>query len=132
MEEASGPPFITLDKFTRDKFVDGLCCYLAVALHDRTGWPIYAEFENDLISHAWVMNNDGLAVDINGIHAGNRAVTYASSSNPGSIKPVDAARVRRRDDYFEDWANKLIQKYPEHFGVADFVPKSENCNPTLK
>lgn len=57
-----------------NKWTTGLCCSMAVALHQRTGYPIFAAVDHSWpdegdqeLSHAFVLSPDGRAIDGSGI-----------------------------------------------------------------
>lgn len=73
-------PKFGIDEFVITEFTCGACYQLAQQIHLLTRWPIYAEiiYEKDQSEdflHAWVVNNEGYAVDINGIHSNGWAKT---------------------------------------------------------
>ena len=51
-----------------ERYSAGGCLYLALALHDRFGWDIYAQIEDDpeYVAHAYVKTPHGTEVDILG------------------------------------------------------------------
>lgn len=55
-----------------DEYLFGKCVDLAVALHDRTGWPLYGlvaydkPIRSDLLIHAYVKPERNLIVDVRG------------------------------------------------------------------
>ena len=111
---------VVLDEFTVVEFNCGACGDLAAVLHDRTGWPIMAELdaEGD-VEHIWVVDDDGRAIDINGIHPDGRAVTPYSSPGSGRIVPMsraEASGAGRHCVENREWAMALVARYPENFG----------------
>ncbi len=110
-----------VDEHAIIEFTTGACGYLAVVLHDMTGWPLRVEFEHPPhgadIAHIWVLNDDGLAVDINGVHATAWAKTKYSEDKPGQMQPIDREEaLGLADEDFLSWARELIADNPEHFG----------------
>jgi hypothetical protein len=113
-----------IDAHAITEFTTGACGYLAVALHDVTGWSIMAELErDDEIAHIWVVNDHGDAVDINGVHDGGWAATKYSGAAPGRIAslPREEAIGPARPDFVE-WAEALVRDNVEHFGLQAFTP----------
>jgi hypothetical protein len=106
------------------EFTTGACGYLAVALHDLTGWSIFAEYEHppytEDIAHIWVVNEDGLAVDVNGVHSTAWAKTKYSGKKPGRIAAISRSEAlgtpNQKDQEYSDWALELIQANESHFG----------------
>jgi hypothetical protein len=119
-----------IDYHTRTEFICGGCYSLAQQIHLITGWPIFAEIEynkddEDFI-HAWVVNDDGFAVDISGVHSNGWAKTKFSSEKPvGTIVeyPVDETF-----GYYSQWAKDILHSLPEHFGIQDFILKNDLKN----
>lgn len=110
-----------VDEHAIVEFTTGACGYLAVALHDMTGWPVRAEYEHPPwdsdIAHIWVVNDDGFAVDINGVHGTSWAKTRYSSSVPGPISSIGREEALGKcDEDFQAWARELIADNPDHFG----------------
>jgi len=94
-------------------FQGGDCGTFAYALHQRTGWQAMAS-EN----HVWLVNPDGKAVDINGVHEtdmirlpGDEGLTV----HPHRISERD---VQDRDNLA--WANQIIANHPSRFGIAEW------------
>lgn len=112
------------DDFTRTEFNCGACGDFASALHDLTGWSIMAEFSGvDDIEHIWVVNDEGRAVDVNGIHDDGVAITPYSIPNRNRVLPIERHEAVSDDDYSlrnRYWAHALIKRFPELFGVQDF------------
>lgn len=50
-----------------DYCMNEACGSLALALHDRTGWPIRALYSSGELLHVYLMTPDGLAADAKGI-----------------------------------------------------------------
>lgn len=109
--------FADLDESAKTEFVCGGCYYLAVVLHQITGYPIYAEIDGDEFIHCWVTNPDGNAIDINGVHNGNWAKTPYSKNLPkGAIKEYHNKDELVAHDMVE-WAKDLVFSHPEHFNL---------------
>lgn len=111
-----------IDNFVRAEFSAGYCAYLARALHEVTGWPVMAELDSrglGHIEHVWVVNHQGKAVDINGVHPSDYARTKYSEPTPGKIIQVpNIERQAPEDDYgVLDWARQLVELFPKHFGI---------------
>ena len=105
------------DLHARTEFTCGLCATFAAALHDRTGWDIAAEFENsDDIAHVWCVNENGNAVDINGVHSKAWARTPFSGGKPGKIAPYPRSECNSTSPHAESdfqWANEILDAHPE-------------------
>jgi hypothetical protein len=105
--------------------------YLAVVLHDQFGWRLFAEYrrapqETD-IYHMWALNEDGRAVDINGVHLTDRAEAKYSYGDVGRIEMIDrATALGAADTRLLDWARLLVEANPTHFGLAPTSAK-EMC-----
>jgi len=115
-------PDDVLDEFTLSEFNCGACGDLAAVLHDMTGWPLRAEYDaaGD-VAHIWVVNEAGQAVDINGVHAHDRAISPFSPARPGKIKDIardEATADNRHSTEYREWAHSLITRHPERFGVV--------------
>jgi hypothetical protein len=106
-----------IDDFVRTEFNTGGCYELAVALNEKTGWPIYGRYDaHGDLDHAWVVGPGNRAVDVNGIHDGPVAVTpYDTNQASGEPLPRDAESVNAE---MLRWAEQLIHHFPEHFGLA--------------
>lgn len=114
--EGDWTPAQGLDEFVRTEFTCGGCGYLALALHDLTGWPIRA-FGDD---HIWVINPQGRAVDINGVHPEDYALTqWDDGVAPGQAQDIDPETLRSelQDSGMLKWAREIIEHFPEHFGL---------------
>lgn len=117
--ELDGP-----DLNARFEFTCGRCAVLAAAIHDRTGWEIFAEFgdETDFdVEHVWVVNDYGRAVDINGVHSSNWAKTPFSDKEPKRIAPFPRNECTSdfpsdRDDFA--WANEILDTHPELYSLT--------------
>lgn len=117
-----------IDNFVRTEFTCGSCGYLALALHEVTGWPIMAVFESSspyeepTIEHVWVVNPQGKAVDVNGVHPTGYAKTKydGPSSGANDVRPLDSDFVRKEmaDEGALAWARPLVKNFPEHFGIS--------------
>lgn len=107
-----------IDEFVRTEFMTGGCYALAVALHDKTGWPIQANFDayGD-VNHVWVIRPDGAAVDINGVHDTSVAKTKydLDGTPPSGPEPYPADDPVDQD--MLAWARQLIDGFPDHFGL---------------
>ena len=111
----------TIDQHARTEFTCGLCEVLAYALHKKTGWPIYVEEHNGHHEHSWVMNPQGKAVDINGVHPSNYARTeYSKDGTVREATDEVLAQYAKKPPAKDAlaWANKLIAKHPAHFGLV--------------
>jgi hypothetical protein len=109
-----------IDEHAIVEFTTGACGYLAVVLHDLTGWQLWAEYEKEPhdggIAHIWVLNDESRAVDINGVHEGHWAKTKYSDPKPGRIAMIDrASALERLDAEYSDWAAEIVAENPEHF-----------------
>ena len=105
------------------EYITGGCYDLAVILHKLTGFPIFAEVsENNGVVHAWVVNNDGQAIDIYGLHETNWAKTELSSDKPlGKIVPYPVEEQYLKQGYkseYTDWTIELIKSNQKHFCLA--------------
>lgn len=109
-----------IDPFVRTEFTCGGCYSLAYALHKKTGWKMRQEMEPDdpkQVRHVWVVNDQGKAVDINGVHPTGRAPTQWSPGRPGRIVNVrpDPKETSR---YYMPWAKQVVKSHPGHFGIG--------------
>ncbi|MDW9478973.1 hypothetical protein GOB57_09795 [Sinorhizobium meliloti] len=115
-----------LDEFTITEFNCGACGDFAAALHDLTGWPIKAEFHpNGDIEHVWVVNPEGRAVDVNGIHQDDMPVTPYSApvrARTAWLPRNEASSNSRFAEQNRKWAKALLNRYPEMFGLAGCKP----------
>jgi hypothetical protein len=119
-------PKYGIDRFVKLEFTTGACGYFAAALHDRTGWPIMAEYDHDHpdeVAHVFVLNPDGKAVDIRGIHDGDWAETDFSdpTRGPGPIHPMSREEAATDDGVggYLEWANTILDYFPERYGISD-------------
>lgn len=117
--ELDGP-----DLHARTEFTCGLCAVFAAALHDRMGWDIVAEYENEEdIAHVWCVNDSGKAVDINGVHPTSWARTPFSEAKPGRIAPYSRSDCDSSspdtDNEFQ-WANEIIDAHLELYECDPF------------
>jgi hypothetical protein len=117
-----------VDEYAIVEFTCGACGYLAAVLHDITGWPIFAEYEKHPyegdIAHIWVVDPSGRAVDINGIHQGDRARTRYSDPDPGRIAPISRAdAVGNTDEGYQKWARDIVGSNPAYFGLPIPTPE---------
>lgn len=112
-----GRVYADLDDHARSEFVCGGCYYLAVALHQITGFPIFAEIDGSEFIHCWVMNPDGNAIDVNGIHKGNWAKTPYSQDLPSGVVQEYHDEDELADDEMFEWAKDLVFSHPEYFNL---------------
>jgi len=117
------------------KYLDGYCMFLAIAIHDLTNLDVWAtfwkdEFEsiifdnNNHLWHGWVVNHKGNAIDIRGIH---------KSSEPsfGTIKNSVTRKVTDKEIYkFKCYdsvsfnleiAKEIALKYKRHLGINNLI-----------
>lgn len=120
-------PRFGIDDFIKTEFSTGLCGVLAAAIHARTGWVIIDELEPDAklsitdgsievngdVTHTYVLNPQGHAVDIYGIHPTMWARTKYSNNKPSGI----LYSPEHPDHGDVKWANVLLDNFPEHFGL---------------
>lgn len=111
------------DGHARFAFTCGLCCIFAAALHDVTGWRIVAEFENGGVdvAHAWVLDGEGRAVDVNGVHGSGRARTPYSGIASGPLRSLGRDECLCIDGKLDEdylWATEVIRAWPDLYGVA--------------
>lgn len=122
-----------LDAITITEFNCGACGDFAAVLHDLTGWPIKAEFHpKGDIEHVWVVNPDGRAVDVNGVHQDDLAVTpYSTPARERTawISRNEASSESRFAVQNRQWAKALLDRYPEMFGLAEFRPTVSSLAP---
>ena len=112
-----------------EMFTAGGCQSFALQLHELTGWPMFGEFEKgckpsfETLRHAWVVNDDGNAVDISGIHDGNYARTkYSDPTNSGDfgkVVPIKKGQFElpKNNKKYSVIAKEIIKRYPERFGL---------------
>lgn len=96
-----------------EAFLQGSCESLALAIHERTGWPIFRNEE-----HAWCVTPEGNAVDIRGVHPTNAApLGDDDADQPVVPYSVSHDEVVRIDPNNYGWALWMVKHYPEHFGI---------------
>jgi hypothetical protein len=126
-----------LDNYTVSEFTCGGCGAFATALHDRTGWRIMAEYEPGpevWIAHVWVVNPDGRAVDIQGIHDDEWAPTCFSGDAPaGRVVAITRDEAADKDEgpgsHFE-WACEILDAWPERFSLP--APQGAQATPRTR
>lgn len=89
-------------------FLGGSCGSLALALHNATGWPARASQ-----NHVWVVNNEGNAVDIRGVHEGPDA--HLPGDEGMAAQPYQLSEYDR--DFAYEEARAIVADNPEHFGI---------------
>jgi len=119
---------VKIDDYTKTEFQTGGCYALAQLISIITGWTLFVEVEknsNNLsIIHAFCVNDDGFAVDINGIHSEDYAKTDFSDYKIGNI-------IKYQNDehfgYYSEWAYEIICLNFKYFGIKDFnIKKVKN------
>lgn len=115
-------PEFGIDEFVITEFTCGACYQLAQQIHLLTGWPIFAEIiyedeESKDFLHAWVVNNEGFAVDINGIHSNGWAKTKFSKEKPEG--EIVGYLTNETFGCYSQWAKEIVHSFPEYFGITD-------------
>lgn len=127
-------PKYGIDNLVRSEFSTGGCGYLALALTEKTGWPVVAETSEDGdIEHIWCVNANGMAVDINGVHPEAFAQSKFNDPEwrPNKIMPHDMVGKRGKvipiscetldgfchEQMTMDWAREIVELFPSHFGI---------------
>ncbi|MBY3433383.1 hypothetical protein HFN89_04305 [Rhizobium laguerreae] len=122
-----------LDGFMLAELNCGACGDFAAVLHDMTGWPIKAEFQpSGDIEHIWVVTPEGHAVDVNGVHKDDLAVTPFSTpvtERTTWISRSEASPATARSESNRRWATALIESYPEIFGLPDIIKQTTALAP---
>jgi hypothetical protein len=73
-----------------ERFGCGASGDFAAVLHEMTNWPVMAGIEADgSIGHAWVVNPEGCAFDVNGLHDTEVAPYPAGGSSYIEVRPAD-------------------------------------------
>lgn len=109
----------------RSEFTCGLCGVFAAALHDKTGWKIFAEYENEIlidIVHIWVVNESDQAVDINGTHRTNFAATPFTDLKQKNRYILPFARDQCMNDNCHveyQWATEIISEFSSLYGIEN-------------
>lgn len=118
-----------IDSKIIELFTERQCTAFALELHKLTGWPIFGEFDRgwkpcpETLRHAWVVNDDGNAVDINGIHGGNYAMTKYSDppdsiNFDGKIVSLKKAQLELKSHRkYSAIAREIIKRHPRRFGL---------------
>lgn len=116
-----------IDDFVKTEFTTGGCAALAVALAEKTGWAVAADFLGDELEHAWCLNRAEKAVDINGVHTGKIAVTKYGRENGVKTKRIklDALRADIQDKGMLEWARQIVELFPEHFGIKAITEEED-------
>ena len=118
-----------------EQFTRGGCSGLAAVLAEHTGWQAYITYHFDQqlkdeygdgweIHHAFVVNDDGNAVDIQGVHKDNRARLPGENLVGKRTESVSVGQLRGwHDNYHEDDAWNLLEdpRFREHFGIKPLV-----------
>ena len=82
-----------LDRRAIAGFTLGQCHGLALAVHERTGWPMVGAYNgNGVCQHVLVVDDQGRLVDITG--ARTRAQVL-SADNVDHVQPIDRAQIDR-------------------------------------
>lgn len=97
-------------------FLGGHCHSLALALHERTGWPLVA-FDNGRgeCVHVCVQRPDGQIVDITGAHSPEEMT--AAVSGGGTIRPVTERELAHLSDA-QGWAHPVPNDVAEWVDTA--------------
>lgn len=120
------------------KYLDGYCMFLAIAIHDLTNLDVWATFwqdgvesaifnNNNHLWHSWVVNNNGKAIDIRGIHKDN--VPSFSPLNYSVVRKVTDREIFKFKTYKLDPnilgclydARKIALKYKYHLGIKNLI-----------
>lgn len=107
-----------IDNFLKTEFTCGNCFYLALAIHQKTKWPIKAKVVGDDVIHCYVVNKNGKAVDIYGVRPTEHAPTRYDSNIDYSFNVIDL-KPETPDESNKDyqWAKELVTIFPEYFGI---------------
>jgi len=113
--EAARKVLVGVPRSVVDEYSTGGCLWLALALHDRYGWPIWAQMEGkgtkgEYVAHAYNVMPDGREIDILGPQ--EKVDLFALGEpillNPESIRASDSPGDVRR--HLSD-ADQTIDKY---------------------
>lgn len=98
----------TISEDAEATFLGGSCGSLALAIHNVTGWPARASQ-----NHVWVVNPEGNAVDVRGVHEGPDA--HLPGDEGMETHPY---KLSDRDrDFAYDEAREIVANNPEYFGI---------------
>jgi hypothetical protein len=98
------------EEFAQVEFTCGYCHCFALALHQKTGWPIYCDD-----NHYWVVNPEGNAVDIAGVHESNYAVTEWNDPDPTAVRGITLGELEPCNDEILQWAIEVIEQNPDKY-----------------
>lgn len=77
MSEVDGIGFEAASEEERETYSYGQCMWFAIAVHDRTGWPIEAVLDDQgSIGHAWVRMPQGQTFDVAGPGGAEDFITH--------------------------------------------------------
>jgi hypothetical protein len=113
MPTAPKPPESVVEEYSY-----GMCMWLALAIHDRYGWPILAQFDRlpdgtEYIAHAHVRDPGGRQVDILGPQV------QVDQFGSGETRPVDPDDIRKLAGSPEELRSLLLE--------ASIVMEKYNC-----
>lgn len=121
-----------IDDFVRTEFTCGRCAYLALVLNEIGLGRIWAEIdEYGDLGHVWIVNQQGRAVDINGVHPNRVAKTKyndprwlakqgAEPTPRGEVQDITSkidTLLDGVDTDAMDWARQIVANHPKHFGI---------------
>ncbi len=116
LEERRCPSAMEIPEEVSTEYSYGKCMWLALALHERYGWPIWCQFDvlpdgEEYIAHAYVVMPDGREVDILGPQ---NEVDLFSSGPPRQVSPDYIRSLADSDAELMtamSEANEVMRKY---------------------